>query len=112
MRGVKKKVINTLNEFKDAGKKISGYAATAKSTTLLNYCNLNANIIDYICDTTSEKIGKFSPGSHIPIVPTSHFHNNFTDIAYLFAWNHKDEIFKKEKDYIKNGGKWFSHVSL
>jgi len=108
----KDKVIAALNKFKNDGKKISGYAATAKSTTLLNYCNLNANIIDYICDTTSEKIGKFSPGSHIPIMPISHFHNNFTNISYLFAWNHKEEIFKKEKDYIKNGGKWFSHVSL
>ena len=39
-----------------------------------------ANIIDYICDTTTEKIGKFSPGSHIPIVPISHFHNNFLEI--------------------------------
>jgi SAM-dependent methyltransferase len=106
------KVINSINKFKNEGKKISGYAATAKSTTLLNYCNLNANIIDYICDTTTEKIGKFSPGSHIPIVPISHFHNNFTDITYLFAWNHKQEIFKKEDDYTKKGGKWFSHVSL
>ncbi len=108
----KSRIIAQLNKFKNEGKNICGYAATAKSTTLLNYCNFDSKIIDYICDTTSEKIGKFSPGSHIPIVPVSHFHNNFTNIAYLFAWNHKDEIFKKEKDFTKNGGKWFSHVTL
>lgn len=108
----KKKISASLKKFKEDGKKICGYAATAKSTTILNYCNLNTNTIDFICDTTNEKIGKFSPGSHIPIVTISHFHKNLPDIAYLFAWNHKDEIFSKEKKFLDNGGKWFSHVSL
>jgi len=108
----KEKIVNKLNKFIDEGKKICGYAATSKSTTVLNYCNLNKNIINFICDTTKEKIGKFSPGTHIPIVPTSHFHENLTDIAYLFAWNHREEIFAKEKDFVKKGGKWISHVSL
>ena len=108
----KKRVCDSLNKLKADGKKICGYAATAKSTTVLNYCNLDAKIIDFICDTTNEKIGKFSPGTHIPVVPVSHFHKNLPDVAYLFAWNHKDEIFSKEKKFIKNGGSWFSHVSL
>ena len=103
---------NKLNEFIRDGKKICGYAATSKSTTILNYCNIDKKTINFICDTTQEKIGKFSPGTHIPIVPTSYFHKNPTDIAYLFAWNHREEIFAKEKDFIKNGGKWISHVSL
>ena len=59
-----------------------------------------------------EKIGKFSPGSHIPVVPTSHFKANMPDVAYLFAWNHKNEIFSKEKEFDKKGGIWFSHVTL
>ena len=108
----KAKVINSLKKMKNDGKKICGYAATAKSTTVLNYCNLNTDTIDFICDSTKEKIGKFSPGSHIPIVPVSHFHKNLPDVAYLFAWNHKDEIFSKEKEFLKKGGSWFSHVSL
>jgi len=108
----KNKIINTLKKIKEDGKNICGYAATSKSTTILNYCNLNRNIFDYICDTTKEKIGKFSPGTHIPIVPISHFHNNLPDIAYLFAWNHKNEIFSKEKDFTNKGGKWISHVTI
>ena len=108
----KNKVLDTLRKMKNDGKKICGYAATAKSTTVLNYCNLNMDTIDFICDTTNEKIGKFSPGMHIPIVPVSHFHKNLPDVAYLFAWNHKDEIFSKEKEFLKKGGSWFSHVSL
>ena len=108
----KKRVSGHLKRLKSEGKKICGYAATAKSTTVLNYCNLSIDIIDFICDTTNEKIDKFSPGMHIPIVPVSYFHNNLPDVAYLFAWNHKDEIFSKEKEFLKKGGKWFSHVSL
>ena len=105
-------LIDKLKKFKEDGKKICGYAATAKSTTILNYCNLSKDTINFICDTTKEKIGKFTPGSHIPVVPISYFHNNLPDIAYLFAWNHKDEIFSKEQDFLKKGGSWFSHVSL
>ena len=108
----KKMTIEKLNNFKENGKKICGYAATAKSTTVLNYCNIGNNLIDYICDTTKEKIGKFSPGAHIPIVPVSYFKENIPDVAFLFAWNHKEEIFSKEKEFKENGGVWFSHVTL
>jgi methylation protein EvaC len=101
-----------LKKLKENGKKICGYAATSKSTTILNYCNINQNIIDFICDTTTDKIGKFSPGMHIPIVEVSHFHKNLPNIAYLFAWNHKEEIFAKEKEFLNKNGEWFSHVSL
>ena len=109
----KEKTINHLNNFKKEKKSICGYAATSKSTTILNYCNIGPDIIDYICDTTPEKIGKFSPGMHIPIKSPEYFKENLPDIAYLFAWNHKKEIFLKEKNFTeKRNGKWFSHVSL
>ena len=103
----KKKILEKLNKLKSSGKKISGYAATSKSTTILNYCQIDNSIIDFICDTTPEKIGKYSPGMHIPIVDMKHFHDNQPDAAYLFAWNHKDEILKKETSF---NGEWFSHV--
>ena len=102
-----------LQEFKKDGLKICGYAATSKSTTVLNYCKIGPEIIDFICDTTPEKIGKFSPGMHIPIKSLSYFQDNLPDIAYLFAWNHKNEIFSKEKDFNNSSNrKWFSHVAL
>lgn len=106
------KLQNSLKNFKLKGKKIVGYAATSKSTTILNYCKIGPQIIDYICDTTPEKIGKYSPGMHIPIVSTDYFRNDNPDIAYLFAWNHKKEILKKEKCFKKNNLKWISHVEI
>ncbi len=108
----RKKIIDLLQKYKNKNKKICGYAATSKSTTVLNYCKIGANIIDCIYDTTKEKIGKFSPGMHIPIVSYKNFKLNKPDISYLFAWNHKDEIFRKEKDFLSRGGKWISHVNI
>ena len=105
----KENIINKIKKFKQIGKSICGYAATSKSTTILNYCNIGTDYIDYICDTTKEKIGKFSPGTHIPIKDMEYFRNNMRDCIYLFAWNHKDEIFNKEKSFK---GEWFSHVDL
>tara|TARA_Y100000591_G_C21846582_1_gene709073 strand:- start:343 stop:1539 length:1197 start_codon:yes stop_codon:yes gene_type:complete len=107
----KKKLISKIKKFKKNNLKIAGYAATSKSTTILNYCKINTNYIDYICDTTKEKIGKYSPGMHIPIKNMSYFKNNTPDKAFLFAWNHKKEIFKKEKKFTKQN-RWFAHIDL
>ena len=107
----KKKLLTRLNFFKKKKYTIAGYAATSKSTTILNYCNIGSNYIDYICDTTKEKIGKYSPGMHIPIVSMDHFKKNVPDKIFLFAWNHKKEILKKEKNLNKKN-KWFAHIKI
>jgi len=88
--------------FKNQGKKICGYAASAKSTTLLNYCKIDRNLIEFIVDSTKEKVGKFSPGMHIPVVSENYFHKHLPDLLVLLSWNHKKEILSKEKKYIKN----------
>ncbi len=108
----KKKLVEKIQSIKSRGKKIAGYAATSKSTTVLNYCDIGTNYIDCIFDTTKEKIGKYSPGKHIPIISYDSFYNQLPDYAYLFAWNHKEEIFKKEKEFINKGGRWISHVDI
>ncbi len=107
----KKKLKRKINSILKKGQKIAGYAATSKSTTILNYCNINNKHINFICDTTPNKINMFSPGTHIPIVPVDYFKKNIPDYTFLFAWNHKKEIFKKEKK-ILNKTKWFAHVDI
>jgi methylation protein EvaC len=79
-------------------KEIVGYGATAKSTTILNYCNISSDKIKRIYDTTPIKIGKYSPGKHIPIVDYSTFKKDKPKNVVLFAWNHSREIFEKELD--------------
>jgi len=100
-----------INIYKKKGLKIAGYGATSKSTTILNYCGIDYNDINYICDTTPKKIGKYSPGTHIPIVSMNHFYKNLPDAIFLFAWNHKNEIFKKEKKILRRAN-WFAHIKL
>ena len=107
----KLKLREKLHGYKSQGKKICGYAATSKSTTILNYCDIGLDVIDFICDTTKEKIGKFSPGKHIPIKSMNYFYENLPDVAFLFAWNHKKEIFEKEKNFTQKG-QWIAHVDL
>ena len=107
----KKKLRNKIYGILKRGKKIAGYAATSKSTTILNYCGINKKHIDFICDTTPNKIGTYSPGTHIPIVSIDHFRKNIPEYTFLFAWNHKNEIFLKEKK-ILNKTNWFAHVKI
>ena len=99
-----------LVELKRNGKKIAGYGATSKSTTILNYSGIGPDLIDYICDTTPIKQGKYTPGTHIPVVPYDKFKDSPPDYAFLFAWNHAEEIMVKETDFIKHGGRWITHV--
>ena len=87
-----------------------GYAATSKSTTILNYCNIGPDLIECIYDTTPLKQGKFSPGMHIPIIDWKEFDTNMPDFTFLFAWNHLKEIMSKEKSYTSQGRKWITHI--
>jgi methylation protein EvaC len=103
-------LVNLLRELKASGKRVAGYGATSKSTTILNYCGIGSDLIDYISDTTPIKQGKFTPGMHIPVLPYETFKNTPPDYAFLFAWNHAEEIMAKEKDFMAAGGKWIVHV--
>ena len=99
--------------FKDLNKKklrIIGYGATAKSCTVLNYCGIGNKYIEYFFDTTSYKINKYLPGSKILIKKYKKLDLSEVDIAYLGAWNFKEEIFKKEKSFIKKGGRFITHI--
>jgi len=106
----KNDLVNLVIKLKKNNKKIISYGATYKSTTVFNYCRLNNKFFDYVTDTTKNKQGKFTPGTHIPIVSPDTGINNSVDFAFLGAWNFKKEILKKEKNYIKRGGKFITHV--
>ena len=106
----KKKLIFLLNKIKSKNKTIIGYGATAKATTVLNYCNIDEKTIDFFVDTTPDKINKFMPGKKIII--KKYNKNIYKNVDYFFlgAWNFKNEIFNKEKKFIKRGGKFIAHV--
>jgi len=98
--------------FSEKNKKIIGYGATAKSSTVLNYCNIKNETLEYFLDTTPNKTRKYMPGTHIYIKSYSKHLLNRADYVFLGAWNFKEEIFKKERRYIKNGGKFITHIPI
>ncbi|PJI41911.1 class I SAM-dependent methyltransferase [Ferrovibrio sp.] len=103
-------LLDLLNRLKAEGKRVVGYGATSKSTTVMNYCGIGPQHIEFISDTTPIKQGKYTPGSHIPVKPYDEFKTHHPDYALLFAWNHKAEIMSKEAGFRSGGGKWIVFV--
>ena len=106
----KKKLNEIFDSLSKKDKKIIGYGATAKSCTVLNFCKIKEGIISFFYDTTSYKIGKYLPGSKIKIKKYKKLNRKVADYVYLGAWNFKEEIFKKERFFIKKGGKFITHT--
>jgi methylation protein EvaC len=95
-----------LTRLRDEGKRVGGYAATSKSTTVLNYCGIGPELIAFISDTTPIKQHTVTPGTYIPVVPRAEFGPPYPDYAVLFAYNHEREIVAKETEFVAGGGKW------
>jgi methylation protein EvaC len=108
----KKNLIKIFKSLKKNKKNIISYGATYKSSTVFNYCKIGKKFINYVTDTTLNKQGKFTPGQHIPIISPEVGMNDSVDYAFLGAWNFKKEILKKEKKFIKRGGKFITHVPI
>ena len=85
-------IAEAVTKLKSEGKRVTGYGATSKSTTILNYSDIGPDLIEYICDNTPIKQGKYSPGKHIPIELIETFRQNYPDYSVLFAYNHAKEI--------------------
>ena len=105
----KEELLILLNKFKNDNSKVISYGATSKSTTVFNYCNIGPELIEYITDTTPEKQGRYSPGTHIPIIDPEQGFDDTVDFAFLGAWNFAEEIKNKEKDFV---GKFFTHIPV
>jgi len=108
----KQKLLGIFKKLKNKNKNIISYGATYKSSTIFNYCKIGKKFINYVTDTTLNKQGKFTPGQHIPIISPQEGMNDRVDYAFLGAWNFKKEILKKEKEFIKRGGRFITHVPL
>lgn len=103
---IKKTLTRMLADIKKQGKKIVGYGAPAKATTLLNFCGITNQTIDYITDSTPSKQNLFMPGNRIPILPPETIKKNIPDYIIILAWNSADSIMKKEQWFTKQGGKF------
>ena len=106
----KKDLVELLTKLKDDGKRVVSIGATSKSTTVFNYCGIDESLVECITDTTPDKQGLLAPGSHIPVVDRESVNLNDYDYSFLGAWNFKDVIANKEREFVENGGKFITHV--
>lgn len=103
---IKTKLMDILNQLKNNGYSISAYGAPAKGNTLLNYCGISTDLIDYIVDKSTYKQGLYTPGTHIPVYSPEELLENMPDYTLLLAWNFADEILEQQKLYREKGGKF------
>ncbi len=99
----KRKLLAFLIEAKSAGKTIVGYGAPGKGNTLLNYCGIRTDFIDFTVDRSAYKQGKFLPGTHIPIHDPERIRQSRPDYVLILPWNFKDEIIQ-QMAYIREWG--------
>lgn len=106
----REQLLALLCDLKQQGRRVVGYGATSKSTTVTNYCGITPELVEFISDTTPIKQGKYSPGAHIPVRSHDEFQRHYPDFALLFAWNHSGEIMEKEEAFRRAGGQWIVYV--
>ncbi|MHB8243043.1 MAG: methyltransferase domain-containing protein, partial [Solirubrobacteraceae bacterium] len=103
----KRQILSFLIDLKERGLSIVGYGAPAKGNTLLNYCGIGRDFIDYTCDLNPHKQDHFLPGSHIPIRSPDAIREERPDVVLILPWNLKDEIVE-QLGFIREWGGRFA----
>ncbi|MFI7121212.1 methyltransferase domain-containing protein [Amycolatopsis sp. NPDC049868] len=103
-------LVSLLERLRGEGKRVVAYGATAKSATVTNRAGIGPTLVETVYDSTPEKQGRLTPGAHIPVAASTGFADPYPDFALLFAWNHADEIMRRESVFRESGGKWILYV--
>ena len=103
----KRQILGFLIDLKEQGLSVVGYGAPAKGNTLLNYCGVGRDFVDYTCDLNPHKQGHFLPGSHIPIRSPEAIREERPDVVLILPWNLKDEIVE-QLGFIREWGGRFA----
>ena len=100
-------IIKIIKKLKKEKKTIYGYGASGRGTIIMNYCNLDNGVLDYVVDDAPAKRGKYTPGTHVKIISWDDLKKvGYPDYFVLFAWPFHAEISKKRSGYLENGGKF------
>jgi hypothetical protein len=106
VEALKNQLLSMVATLKGEGKRIAAYGASAKGSTLLNYFGINGGTLEYVADRSTVKQGRFTPGTHLPIVPPEQLVEDVPDYVLLLTWNFADEILEQQSDYRARGGRF------
>ncbi|MGH9450703.1 MAG: class I SAM-dependent methyltransferase [Terriglobia bacterium] len=103
---LKGEIRKQLGELKSKGKRLAGYGAAAKGSTLLNYCGIGLETLDFVVDRSTYKQGLYMPGVRLPIFPPDKLLESQPDNVLLLTWNFADEIMQQQAEYRRRGGRF------
>ena len=107
---LRNELVSFLRKLKTQDKRIAVYGASAKGTTLLNYCGLGRETLDYVVDRSSIKQGLYTPGTHLKIHAPEKLLDDLPDYVLLLTWNFADEILEQQSEYRRRGGRFIAPI--
>jgi hypothetical protein len=110
VKGIKRRILQFLIEAKNQGKTVAGYGAPGKGNTLLNYCGIRTDFIDYTVDRNPHKQNNFLPGTLIPIYSPDKIRETKPDYVFILPWNLKEEIMETMAFISEWGGKFVTPI--
>jgi SAM-dependent methyltransferase len=103
---IKAQLRDLLGRLKAEGKRIAAYGASAKGSTLLNYCGIGRETLDFVADRSPVKQGRYTPGTHLRVCPPRRLLDAMPDYTLLLTWNFADEVLRQQEEYRRRGGKF------
>ena len=102
----RQQLLELLRGLREQGARVAAYGAPAKGNTLLNYCGIGADLLEYVVDRSPHKVGLYAPGSHLEVRPVSVLLEDAPDYLLILAWNLAEEIMQQQQAFATSGGRF------